>query len=608
MKNGSIVLQPIGKFMLKKLFKKNDIVLDNSEGERNSHRWGYKDTYFVIDEKKNTFLKGNRYILSGYPMPNLIPLFEEISGVEIDIQTPQEKQKDKKIPTPIENKRFLETLEKNFSPNQFSVDDSQRLIHSHGQTSVCEVYQVLYSQLERIVDLVFYPREEEDISKIIQFSQEHNVVLIPYGGGTNVSGALLCRAKETRMIVSVDMRSLDKILWIDEYNLQACIQAGISGKELEKQLGEKGYTLGHEPDSIEFSTLGGWISTNASGMKKNRYGNIEDIVMNATMVTPSGVITLKNHSPRQSIGLQPSFLFFGSEGNLGIITKAVVKIHPKPALTQYGSLVFPNFEQGVNFLYDLRRNGTMPASVRLVDNTQFRLGLTLKPKPSFLKGLREKLQKLFLFKVLQFDPRKLSVCTIVMEGSKEEVKQQSCVFKIARKHGGIKAGGSNGKRGYMLTFAIAYLRDFVSRYYYLGESFETSIAWDKVIPVCEALGEAVLSQHEKYKLPGKPLFSARVTQTYHTGVCLYFMYAFYHKGVHNVVDVYEKIEHHFRQVIIDHGGSISHHHGIGKIRHTFLKDALVSDTIDSLKKFKYSLDPQNTFAAGNNVFHELNQD
>ena len=179
------------------------------------------------------------------------------------------------------------------------------------------------------------------------------------------------------MIVSMDLSRLNKILWIDPTNLMACIQAGAVGRHIEEQLAQHGFTLGHEPDSIEFSTLGGWIATYASGMKKNRYGNIEDLVLDVHVVTARGELSRSAVAPRESVGLDAMRFVFGSEGNLGIITHAVVKIFPLPEVQRYDSLLFPSFEQGVSFLYDLTRQATPPASVRLVDNLQFQLSQTL---------------------------------------------------------------------------------------------------------------------------------------------------------------------------------------------------------------------------------------
>src|SRR6185369_8354279 len=167
---------------------------------------------------------------------------------------------------------------------------------------------------------------------------------------------------------------------IDRENMMACIQAGAVGRHIMAELKKFSLTMGHEPDSVEFSTLGGWIATNASGMKKNRYGNIEDLVLDVTVATAAGSLQRTSASPRESVGLDLRRLMFGSEGTLGIITSAVVKIFPLPEVQEYGSVLFPSFEDGFKFMYALAREGEAPASVRLVDNLQFQFGLALKPK------------------------------------------------------------------------------------------------------------------------------------------------------------------------------------------------------------------------------------
>lgn len=164
-------------------------------------------------------------------------------------------------------------------------------MHSHG-ASLREVFNLKYHRFDRYVDLVLYPISTEHVEEIIGLAHEHNVILIPYGGGTNVTQALYLKTgqkcQEGRMIVSLDMSRMNKVVWIDKDNMTACVQAGIRGQDLDKDLKLSGYLMGHEPDSSEFSTLGGWVSTRASGMKKNTYGNIDDIVQSITLVTPNG--------------------------------------------------------------------------------------------------------------------------------------------------------------------------------------------------------------------------------------------------------------------------------------------------------------------------------
>ena len=155
-------------------------------------------------------------------------------------------------------------------------------------------------------------------------------MLVPFGGGTNVTKALTLPIEEKRMIVSVDMERMISILWVDKENNMACVQAGKSGQDLERDLAQYGVTTGHEPDSQEFSTVGGWVSTRASGMKKNTYGNIEDIICNVNIVTPQGTFTKSSLWPRESNGPDLNHVVMGSEGNIGIITDAVLRVRPLP--------------------------------------------------------------------------------------------------------------------------------------------------------------------------------------------------------------------------------------------------------------------------------------
>jgi len=573
------------------------------------HRWGFADTRFSINDDRSVTLSGTRYTLSGYKMFDLLPYVEEVLGIELDLQDPKQELQPKSVPSPNKNESFYQAVESHFKADQYTFDDAQRLLHSHGQTTSEEVYKVLYSQLERVADMVFHCESEQDARRMIELAKEHDVCLVPYGGGTSVSSALQLPPSESRMIVSVDMRRMRTIEWLDKDNLRACVQAGVTGMQLEEELNRQGFTSGHEPDSIELSTLGGWIATNASGMKKNRYGNIEQIVENITMITPEGVLEQIQPMPRASMGMQPQALLFGSEGNLGLITKAVIKIYPIPEVKKYGSLVFPDFELGVEFLHRLARTGYIPASIRLVDNVQFRFGQALKPASTGLGAWMDKIKKIYLVKVRGIDLHKMAAATIVMEGSAKAVSyQEANIYNLAKQFKGMAAGAENGKRGYMLTYAIAYIRDFLGDLYVLGETFETSAPWSKVHQVCKAAEEELQRQHQEFDLPGKPYLSYRITQLYHTGVCIYFMFGFYTRGVENPEEIFGKIEHSLRQTIIDNGGSISHHHGVGKIRKDFLKETLSSLSMELIKSVKQCNDPLNIFGIRNNVFAVSNED
>jgi alkyldihydroxyacetonephosphate synthase len=574
---------------------------DRSEGEQFAHKWGYTDTRFEFVNDRTVRVTGDRYPICGFDMPYFIPFVEEILQIPIRPEDMGQEVKHENLPEPLQNEDFLAAIKGALNDNQVSQVDPDRLVHSHGQLSVDEIYRVLYDRPpERLVDVVLYPENEADVQKVIQLANEHGVVLVPYGGGTNVSGALAIPTAETRMVASVDMRRMKAIVWLDEENFQACVEAGISGKQLENALNAKGYTSGHDPDSLEFSTLGGWIATNASGMKKNRYGNIEDIVLEATLITPTGDVETKHATPRNAAGVPPRAFLFGSEGNFGIITKAVMKVNKLPQVRKFGSLVFPQFENGVKFLKALRQTGQIPASIRLVNNNEFRFGQALKPAYEGLKKVERKIQQFVLTSIKGFDTKKMVACTIVMEGTQQEVVQQNkTIFSLAKQFGGMSGGASNGQRGYMLTFGIAYIRDFFNQFHILGETFETSVPWTNILNVIQAVEKTLFEACEKHGVPGKPYLAYRVTQTYHTGVCIYFTMGFSGQGLDKADEIYHKIEHKLRQVILDNGGSLSHHHGIGKIRQSFLPQIQTENSLEVLRKVKLAMDPNNIFAIGN---------
>ena len=486
-----------------------------------------------------------------------------------------------------------------FDDAQLSFDPITRLRHGHGHTQE-EMYAVKYGQLGRMPDLVVYPDAEKQVHGLVQAALTNDICLIPYGGGTNVSEALRCPENETRMIVSVDMRRMNKVLWIDPVNRMACIEAGTVGRHLTEQLRRHGFTMGHEPDSIEFSTLGGWVATNASGMKKNKYGNIEDLVLDVTAITATGKLERRGQNPRESVGVDARQWMFGSEGRLGIITSAVVKLFPLPEVQRYGSILFKDFAVGVDFMYELAQHGDWPASVRLVDNTQFQFGMALKPKSQGWRAKKSALEKIFVTKVKGYDPNKMVAVTLVFEGSRDEVaRQEASVYRIAAHHGGMKAGAENGLRGYQLTYGIAYIRDFVMDHFVLAESFETSVPWTQVRSLCENVKERVRKEHAARKLPGNPFVTCRVTQIYETGACIYFYFGMNHEGVDHPSEVYGEIERAAREEILKQGGSLSHHHGIGKLRQRYLGEIMSPTSIAWSRDAKRAFDPTNIFGCDN---------
>jgi alkyldihydroxyacetonephosphate synthase len=569
------------------------------DAELSNDVWGFKDTGFFINERGEVELSGGRYGLSRAPMPYLIGWVRDTFGCEVTPDKVKASQYPPRLPKPQVHPRFLEDMLELLGEDGVSVDGETRLRHGRGQTQE-EIFSIRYGEITRMPDLVVYPNSEGDVERIVEAAIQHDVCLIPYGGGTNVTDALRCPVEEKRTIASVDLARLNHILWIDPVNLIARIEAGAIGRVLADQLAEHGFTMGHEPDSIDHSTLGGWIATYASGMKKNRYGNIEELVIDVSAVTPAGRIERRAIVPRESAGADPKRWMLGSEGSLGIITSAAVRIYPLPEETAYEAILFKMLEDGVAFMHALMRSGATPASVRLMDNGMFHFGQALRPVSAGIRKARGRLERWILTKVRGFDLDTLVGCTLVFEGTRAEVRaQQRAAYAIAQRHGGMRAGASSGERGYQLTFAIAYIRDFIMPYYILAESFETSVCWDRAVELRENVIRRVKAEHAARKLPGKPLIMARIQKPYHTGVAIYFYCGIYYQGVSDPVQVYMDIENAAREEILRCGGALSHHHGVGKIRRGYLPQVMSKATLEWTRRIKRAVDGQNIFGCGN---------
>lgn len=339
-----------------------------------------------------------------------------------------------------------------------SIDIDDRYFRCHSQAPR-DFYILKYSQYKRIPDVVIWPKTHQDVEKVVTLANKYNVAIIPVGGCSNVTYANNCPETEKRTIASLDMTQMNRMLWLDSNSMLACFEAGIAGMDLERTLQERGFIMGHEPDSVEFSTLGGWIATRSSGIKQHVYGNIEDIVVATKCVTSVGVLAKNFIAPRVSMGPEFEHFVLGSEGTLGVITEVVVKIHNIPKVRRFGSIAFPTFELGIDCFHEVARNNVIPSSLRLLDNVHVQFGHVLRFNTSLVGEIMDRVKKFGLTRILGFDENKFSVATYLVEGDKKDVDQQEDkLLDIAKKFGGVKAGAKYGRMGYLLTFTVGYTR------------------------------------------------------------------------------------------------------------------------------------------------------
>ncbi|XP_076323207.1 alkyldihydroxyacetonephosphate synthase, peroxisomal-like [Tachypleus tridentatus] len=562
--------------------------------------WGYRDSQFLYDFDNDIIhFVGARYPLANKKFPLFKSWIKAAFGVSDDCHCkPKHEIKIEDLPVPTVNKDFLRDI-KNLKV--FYTDDPQdRLFRSHGHT-MREVFMLRQGSFQRIPDLVVWPISHNKVVEIVKAANKHNVVIIPFGGGTSVAGALECPVDEKRMIVSMDTTEMNKILWVDKKNHTAHIESGILGKDLETKLAEYGFCTGHEPDSAEFSSLGGWVATRASGMKRNVYGNIEDMLVHVRMVTSQGVVEKNCQVPRISCGPDVHHFILGSEGTYGVITEVTLKVHPLPECKKYGSFVFPDFETGVAFMREVAKQGLKPASIRLMDNDQTMFGQVLKPESeSILSSLVDSVKMFYVIRIKGFELTRVVGLTLLLEGKREDVQLlENKLLALGNRFGGVYAGEDNGQRGYLLTYVIAYIRDIIFDFGVLAESFETSVPWDRVLELCKNVKARVLKEAEAHGLVHEPFISCRVTQIYDVGACIYFYMGINGHCLPDPVHVYEELEAAARDEILVCGGSVSHHHGIGKVRKRWLKQSVSGVGLGMMKAVKEYVDPNNVFANGN---------
>jgi len=586
--------------------------------------WGFSDSKFTVrvsrDGAKCVLMKGKRYQISGKQLHNLMPFLEEESGLKVNILQVSLPQACSNLNL-CESDLKLDDFEKLYKvfgddKSRLSVKSVDRARHGTGHSQE-DMYMIRSGQISesRVPDIVVFPKNESEVERLVFLASKEKWCLIPFGGGTNVSHATHCPSKkdDPRPMISVDMKLMDQVLHVNEEDSTAHVQAGIKGIDLAQHMEYLGFTIGHEPDSIEFSTLGGWIATKASGMKQNKYGNIENIVKEVRVVGANGVLWQNQGGDgpsfgRVSTGLDLSSLFLGSEGSFGIITSAVIKIWPLPEVKEYESIIMHEFDDGIRLVRDIAKMGAMkPASVRLLDNQQFRLGQAIKPSnmmAQIKKVIMGMLANLF---TEPFDRNNIVCATITFEGTSTEVKlQRNLVKNIAMKHGGLCAGSEIGKAGYDMTYAIAYLRDFAMTYGFLADSFETFVPWSRLTTMITATKDCIKREHLRNALPGKPLVSCRITQLYDEGVCVYFYFCMNFTNVKNPSKVFNKIEEIARRTIMEAGGSLSHHHGVGKLRAPFMDEVNPKNTKKVCMALKNAFDPENVFGISNGIYHSHN--
>lgn len=422
-----------------------------------------------------------------------------------------------------------------------TADPEARAAHAMGK-AYRDVIRALRGRPGRIPDLVARPTDDQDVADLLEWAGDRGVAVIPYGGGSSVTGGVEYRGDAHRAVVSLDLTELDRVVEVDTDSRAARIQAGVLGPALEHQLRPHGLTLRHFPQSFEFSTLGGWLATRAGGHYATVHTHIDDFVQSLRLVTPAGAGT-SWQVPASGAGPSPDRLFLGSEGTLGVITEAWMRLQDRPRHKASASVRFADFAAALGGVRAIAQSGLSPANCRLLDAGEAALSGAARDGSSVL--------------VLGFESAAVPVDAALAQA-----------LDLARAHGGTPSsgpgrGGDEAVGAWRSAFLrMPYLRDGLARMGAVVETFETAATWQRLPSLIDAVRDEVGAAARE--ATGHPAaVNCRLTHVYPDGAAPYFtVLAGGRPG--DEVAVWDHLKDVATDVLHRHHATITHHHAVGR--------------------------------------------
>jgi alkyldihydroxyacetonephosphate synthase len=453
-----------------------------------------------------------------------------------------------------------------------SADDRDRACHSLGK-SYLDTIRAFRGRYEHVVDLVIRPRREADVEMALEWAAGANVAVIPYGGGTSVVGGVEPRIPSSfDGAVSLDLGALDNVLEVDVVSRAARIGAGASGPRLEEQLGAHGLTMRFYPQSFELSTLGGWIATRAGGHFAIGPTHVDDLVEAVRAITPTG-IWASRRLPGSGAGPSPDRMLLGSEGILGVITQAWVRVQPRPSHRAGRTVRFASFLAGAEAVRAVVQAGLRPANCRLID------ALEAESIPTHPAGER-------------------AVLVLGFESTDHDVEHDLArALELCRAHGGEPdepaTGAGSGAAAWREAFLrMPYLRDMLVRLGILADTFETAITWERL----PAFHEAVVGATRAAL--GEPCrVTCRLTHVYPDGPAPYFtVLAPARRG--DELEQWLEMKSAASDAILAAGGTITHHHAVGRDHRRWYDAQRPEPFAAALRAAKSAVDPKGILNPG----------
>lgn len=495
------------------------------------------------------------------------------------------------------NETLIKKLFPFLKPAQISIDNSERLLYAFGK-SYKDIIKSLTVKEFSTPDFILFPECIEDISRILKIAAENKIKIITFGGGSNVVGAFssaedLGPAVEYNAVCTLNMQRLNSLIDIDEFSHTATFETGIFGPHLEKILNEKGFTLGHFPQSFEYSTLGGWLALRSAGQESGLYGKIEDMVLWLKVVSPSGIVENIDF-PKHACGTDIQNLFLGSEGTLGIIVQAKLRIHKKPLYYSWKIALFKNFNQGTEAVREIVQQGIHPAIMRLSNEQETHMfSLLSHNKKSRIQLLLEGFFKTRLKKKGYSQP-----CILMMRfaiRNKSDITAAEIAIKIALSKGAKPLPSSLASNWENSRFSLPYLRDTLVEHRVLIDTFETVTYWKNLLPLYNKVKSSLETKCDYFQKGG--ILLCHISHVYETGASLYFT-MMVPQVWGREYEQWQKLKQVVSDTIVESGGAISHHHGIGKDHQMWFLKQMNPGAGKIFALIKHHFDPDNILNPG----------
>lgn len=473
------------------------------------------------------------------------------------------------------------------SHSLLQTDEETRLRHALGQ-SFPDLVVKRFGKIQRFPDAVAFPESNQDVCDLLTWARRAGAQVIPFGGGTSVVGGVNPAKHEMddRPVLTISLARLNDLRRLDETSHLATFGAGTLGPYVEAQLRTHGFTLGHYPQSFEQSSLGGWIAARSSGQQSLGYGRIESLFAGGTIETPSGQIILPA-MPASAAGPDLRQLILGSEGRLGVITEATVRVRPIPESETFYGLMLPDWETGIHMVRHAMQAGIPLSIMRLSNPTETEIFLHMPAHQDQVELLRT------LLTWRHFTSEKCLMLFGITASRRIAQLARRMMIDLTHEHHGLWLTELIGKQWAKSRFRSAYWRDALWELGYAVETLETAVSWNMVPKAAEVILKA-LSNAVSPILP-----MVHLSHFYRDGASLYFTFLFRVGSTYEeTIDCWRALKEAGCNAILSVGGTISHQHGVGADHLPYLESEKGELGMDVLKNIQKFLDPSHMMNPG----------